>query len=592
MDKTANKPGTLSKIIKLLRPFRKQLFLLILLMLVISIIQALPPLISRYIINDIIGANKREQLFGIACVAIAIPTCNALLGFIQSMGVSIVGQRFILKLKMNIYKHLLNLHMGYFSKNSTGKLINRIMGDSTALLFILDAGSIQIIADMFCSTFAITAAFYINWRLSIILIIVLSLFYLNFIILRKRIRMAWKNFRTAGDRLASGVQNRLSANLTVKTYSAEERENIVFSEETNTASIYAHNGWKASSDNSFNAQLLQKFGHAAIFFIGCGMILNNSTTYGDVTAFVAYANMLFWPIIRFTMFAERLQNVRIAADRLFEILEEEPQVKEAENPITLKNVSGKVDFNNIHFEYEEGHPIICGFDLHVKPGETIALVGPTGCGKTTILSLLMRFWDVKEGSITIDGVDIREISKYSLKSLFGIVLQESLLFTTSIADNIRYARPSATMDEVINAAKIAEIHNEIMTLPRGYESVIGDKDVQLSVGQKQRISIARAVLANPTILIMDEATSSLDSRSESAIKQALDRFLSNKTSFIVAHRLSTIKNADKIILLDKGTIIEQGNHEELMQIENGRYRELYEKHSGAGIILDDSEAEE
>jgi ATP-binding cassette subfamily B protein len=404
--------------------------------------------------------------------------------------------------------------------------------------------------------------------------------------------MAWKNFRTAGDRLASGVQNRLSANLTVKTYSAEERENIVFSEETNTASIYAHNGWKASSDNSFNAQLLQKFGHAAIFFIGCGMILNNSTTYGDVTAFVAYANMLFWPIIRFTMFAERLQNVRIAADRLFEILEEEPQVKEAENPITLKNVSGKVDFNNIHFEYEEGHPIICGFDLHVKPGETIALVGPTGCGKTTILSLLMRFWDVKEGSITIDGVDIREISKYSLKSLFGIVLQESLLFTTSIADNIRYARPSATMDEVINAAKIAEIHNEIMTLPRGYESVIGDKDVQLSVGQKQRISIARAVLANPTILIMDEATSSLDSRSESAIKQALDRFLANKTSFIVAHRLSTIKNADKIILLDKGTIIEQGNHEELMQIENGRYRELYEKHSGAGIILDDSEAEE
>jgi ABC-type multidrug transport system fused ATPase/permease subunit len=204
----------------------------------------------------------------------------------------------------------------------------------------------------------------------------------------------------------------------------------------------------------------------------------------------------------------------------------------------------------------------------------------------------MRFWDVKEGSITIDGVDIREISKYSLKSLFGIVLQESLLFTTSIADNIRYARPSATMDEVINAAKIAEIHNEIMTLPRGYESVIGDKDVQLSVGQKQRISIARAVLANPTILIMDEATSSLDSRSESAIKQALDRFLANKTSFIVAHRLSTIKNADKIILLDKGTIIEQGNHEELMQIENGRYRELYEKHSGAGIILDDSEAEE
>ena len=592
MSKSAQKPSTLLKVFKLLLPFRKRLFLLILVMLTISIISALPPLISRYIINEIIGNNQREQLFGIACIALAIPICTALLGFVQSMGIAIVGQCFVLKLKMDIYRHLLDLHMGYFSKNSTGKLINRIMGDSTALLFVLDAGSIQIIADLFCSTFAITAAYCINWRLATLLTIFLSLFYLNFIILRKRIRTAWKNFRSAGDKLASGVQNRLSTNLTVKTYSTEERENEIFSEETNVASAYAHHGWKAGSDNSFNANLLQKFGHASIFFLGCGLVLNNSASYGDVTAFVAYSNMLFWPIIRFTMFAERLQNVRIAADRLFEILEEKPQILEAENPVVLKNALGKVDFNNIHFEYEENHPIISNFDLHVKPGETIALVGPTGCGKTTILSLLMRFWDVKQGSIAIDGVDIREVSKQSLKSLFGIVLQESLLFTTSIADNIRYARPSASMEEVINAAKIAEIHNEILALPRGYNSVIGDKDVQLSVGQKQRISIARAVLANPTILIMDEATSSLDSRSEAAIKRALDSFLSKKTSFIVAHRLSTIKNADKIILLDKGKIIEQGNHDELMQIPNGRYKELYEKHSGVGIIMDDSEEEE
>lgn len=592
MDTSANKPGTISKIIKLLHPFRKQLIALVFVMLIISIISALPPLLSRYIINEVIEENQPELLFGVACLIFAVPVCNALLGFIQSMGISIVGQRFILDLKMKIYKHLLGLHMGYFSKNSTGKLLNRIMGDSTSLLVVLDAASIQIVADLFSSTFAIIATFYINWRLAILLTIFLSLFYINFVILRKRIRNAWKNFRSAGDRLASGVQNRLSANLTVKSYSTEERENTIFTDDTNTASLFAHRGWKASSDNSFNAQLLQKLGHAAIFFIGCGLILNNSASYGDVTAFVAYANLIFWPIIRFSMFAERLQNVRISADRLFEILEEEPQIKESENPITLKNVEGRVDFNNIHFEYEKNHPIICGFDLHIKAGETVALVGPTGCGKTTILSLLMRFWDVQQGSITIDGVDIKDASKQSLKSLFGIVLQESLLFTTSIADNIRYARPSASMEEVINAAKIAEIHNEILALPRGYESIIGEKDVQLSVGQKQRISIARAVLANPTILIMDEATSSLDSRSEKAIKQALDRFLANKTSFIVAHRLSTIKNADKIILLDKGTIIEQGNHDELMQIPNGRYRELYEKHSGVGIILDDSEVEE
>ena len=589
MDKS---PSTISKLLKLLKPFRRQIFLLILVMLLISILTALPPLISRYIINEVIVGKQEDLLLGVGCIAITIPIFHACLGYTQSMGISIVGTKFILKLKTDIYDHLLNLHMGYFSKNSTGKLLNRIMGDSSTLAQILDAGSIQIIADLFSTTFAIVATFYINWRLAILLMIFLSLFYINFIVLRKRIRTAWKRFRVAGDRLATGVQNRLAANLTVKTYNTESKENIAFAEETNNAANFAHDGWRASSDNSFNATFLQKFGSASLFFIGCGLVLNDTATYGDVSAFVGYSNLIFFPIIRFTMFAERLQNIRISADRLFEILDEEPQVKEAENPVTLKDIAGKVDFNNIHFEYEEGHPIICGFDVHVNPGETIALVGPTGCGKTTILSLLMRFWDVKEGSITIDGVDVREASKASLRSLFGIVLQESLLFTTSIADNIRYARPSATMEEVINAAKIAEIHEEISALSKGYESIVGDKDVMLSVGQKQRISIARAVLANPSILIMDEATSSLDSRSEKLIKQALDRFLENKTSFIVAHRLSTIKNADKIILLDRGTIVEIGNHDELMKIENGRYRELYEKHSGAGIILDESEAEE
>lgn len=317
------------------------------------------------------------------------------------------------------------------------------------------------------------------------------------------------------------------------------------------------------------------------------MVLDGSANYGDVTAFTTYTMQILWPAVRFSQLAEQLQNVRISTDRLFEILDQKPEITSKKNAVQLANVRGRVDLNKVSFEYVPEHPVIRELDLHVEPGQTIALVGPTGCGKTTVLSLIMRLYDVKKGSVCIDGMDVRDVELSSLRRQFGIVLQESLLFTVSIADNIRYARPDASMEEVVNAAKIAEIHEDILGFRKGYDSVIGERDVQLSIGQKQRISIARAVLANPSIIIMDEATSSLDSESEKAIQLAMDRFLKGRTSFIVAHRLSTIRNADRILLLDRGVVVESGSHDELVAIPNGRYRDLYEKHAGKGVITDE-----
>ena len=580
---------TLRRIAPFLKPFRFKILALILTTAVLSVIAMLPPLFTRAIINDVIGKGERNLLLGLAVAIFAVPLLHAMVSFFQVIGIAYISQTFVLDIRMAVYRHLMRLHMGFFSTHSTGKLLNRIMGDSSNMQQVLNVTSIQVVSDLICSLFAIGATLWINWRLALPIIVVVCLFVANYRINIGKIRVYFRRFMNSSDRLASGVQNRLVANLTVKTYAAEDREGEVFAGQSNTTTEHAHESWIASTTFQNNTQLLQEVGRVTIYFLGCAMVLNGSADYGDVTAFTTYAMQILWPAVRFSQLAEQLQSVRISADRLFEILDEEPKVVDRPDAARIGRVRGEVDFDHIQFEYEEGHPVIRQFDLHVEPGQTVALVGPTGCGKTTILSLLMRLYDVKGGAVRIDGHDIRDIKTDSLRGQFGIVLQESLLFTVSVADNIRYARPSATQEEIENAARIAEIHDEILKLPHGYDSVIGNRDVQLSVGQKQRLSIARAVLADPAILIMDEATSSLDSRSELAIQRAMARFLVNRTSFIVAHRLSTIRDADKIVLLDKGVIVECGTHDELMAIEGGRYRDLYEKHSGKGVITDENE---
>ena len=581
--------STLRKILPFMRPFRRRILQLIFATGVISILAMLPPLFTRAVINDVIGERHTEILPGLIVLIFATPVLHAFVSFLQVLGIAYIGQKFVLDVRMHVYSHLLKLHIGFFGKYSTGKLINRLMGDSTTMQQILGANSIQVVSDLVCSLFAISATLYINWRLALPILIVVALFVVNFKLSITRIRKATRRWQNMNDRLSAGVQNRLVANLTVKTYAAENRENFHFDEQSEETTTHAHESWKASTTFSYNTQLLQEIGRVSIYFLGCAMVLDGSANYGDVTAFTTYAMQILWPAVRFSQLAEQLQNVRISTDRLFEILDQKPEIVSKPHALRLPRVRGQVDLDHISFAYIPGRPVIRDLDVHVKPGQTIALVGPTGCGKTTILSLIMRLYDVSAGTIRIDGHDIRDVALDSLRSQFGIVLQESLLFTVSIADNIRYARPDATMDEVVNAAKIAEIHEDILAIRNGYDAVIGDRDVQLSIGQKQRISIARAVLANPAIIIMDEATSSLDSESEKAIQRAMDRFLEGRTSFIVAHRLSTIRNADRIILLDGGVIAETGTHDELMAIPGGRYRELYEKHAGKGVITDETD---
>ncbi len=576
--------ASLSNVGVFIRPFRWHLIGLVGLTGILSVMAMLPPLFTRDVINRVIEGGHHDELFKLGVFLIGTAFASAACGYIQVLGTAYVGQTFVMRIRSAVYAHMLRLGMAYFGRHSTGKLINRLMGDSSALQQILSVATVQIISDLVCAAFAITATLFINWRLSIPLFVLLILFVANYHLSIGRLKRLTRAQRGAEDRVASGVQNRLAANMTVKTYGTESRENAVFRGQSAFSMELSRESQVASGAFSLNTRLLADIGRIVIYFLGCAMVLAGTASYGDVTAFSTYAMQLLWPAVRFSQLAQQLENVRISAERLFEILDEVPQIAERTDARDVGSVAGHVTFDQVQFAYLPEKPVLKGISFDVRPGETVALVGPTGCGKTTVLSLLMRLYDVNDGAVRIDGIDVRDLSFACLRRQFGIVLQESMLFTVSIADNIRYARPNATRAEVENAARVAEIHDDILKLPHGYDAVIGERDVQLSVGQKQRLAIARAVLANPAILVMDEATSALDSQSERAIQLAMERFLKNRTAFIVAHRLSTIRNAHHIVLLDAGVIAEYGTHDTLLAIPGGRYRHLYDTYAGKGII--------
>ncbi|MBQ6245715.1 MAG: ABC transporter ATP-binding protein, partial [Kiritimatiellae bacterium] len=477
--------STFSKILAFARPFRLQLLGMVALTSVLAAVCVMPPLIVRTVINRVIGEGETNLLPAVIVLYAAITLLSAGCGYLQTLAMAFVGQSFVMRVRTAVYDHLLGLSLSFFSRESTGKLVNRLMGDSGVLQQALTVTTLQVISDLICATFAISATLFINWRLAIPLYLLLFLFVLNYRLNIGRVRKLARAQRSAEDRVASGVQNRLAANLTVKTYGTEVREGLLFHEQSAASLDLAREGQVATSDFMRNSELLQSTGYAVIFFLGCAMVLDGTASYGDVTAFCSYTMLLISPAVRFSLLAQQLQNVKISAERLFERLDEEPVVTERPGAEEMHDCRGAIRFEDVHFGYVPDKEVLKGISLDVASGETVALVGTTGCGKTTILSLLMRLFDVTDGRITIDGHDIRDLTLKSLRSCFGIVLQESLLFSVSVADNIRYGKPQATQKQVEFAARIAEIHDEILALPRGYESRVGDHDVQLSVGQKQ-----------------------------------------------------------------------------------------------------------
>ena len=578
------KYANLLRAASLLVPYRRFLVIVAVLTVLMGIIATLPPMITRALIDKVFTERRTNLFLLLGVCQVAVWLIYLGIALIQGYICVWLGQRFVLDIRNKLYSHLLNLSLRFFSKNSAGMLVNRLMGDTNTVQLVLTSQSVVTLCDLVVATFALTATILISWRMTLVIALLLIVFTLNFRMTIKKIITANKAMRSSYDRLSGGVQNRLVANIAVKTFGTEERENEAFHLQSSETIAYGKAQGIAGNTFSMNVGLIQAVGGTLVAFIGYGFVLSGDMTYGDVLAVAAYAAQLLWPAVRLSNLITNLQQVAVSTERLFEIFDQEPEIKNDENPIHFNKLHGEVEFREVHFHYEPGIEIIKGFSLHVSPGDTIAFIGPTGCGKSTLLNLIIRYYDITGGELLLDGHPINRLDLPSLRKQFGIVLQESHLFSTTVWENIRYSRPDATDEEVMAAARTAEIHDFIMTMEKGYDTLIGDNGVELSIGQKQRINIARAICANPAILIMDEATSSLDSDSEQAIQRAMEKVLKGRTSFIVAHRLSTIRNATKIILLDQGIIQESGTHDELMAIPNGRYRDLYLKHMGKGVI--------
>ncbi len=550
----------------------------------LSVLAMLPPLLLRLIIDRVLAKGEHSLLPALAFCLLALPMVAASSRYIQATTIAMVGQRFVMDLRVAMYNHLLRLSMRFFGKHSAGKLLNRLMGDSSAIQEMVTTQSISIVSDLVCSSFAAVAALAISWRLALVLVVLMAFFVINFRLNIPKIRRLHRSYHGSLDRLSGGIQNRLSASLAVKTFGMEQKEHGVFQGELGASLELAQAASWTGMKFWMNMDLASNSGYLLVYFLGCAMTLRGDMSYGDVVAFSTYAMQLLWSSVRFSEMAKTIQAVRISMDRLYELCMEVPEVADRRDAVPPGRLRGEVAFEKVHFHYEPEKPVLDGFSLRVNAGETVALIGPTGCGKTTLLSLVMRYYDVTGGRLLLDGRDIREYRLFELRRQFGIVLQEPMLFHISIADNIRYARLDASQADIEAAARVAEIHDFITTLPQGYETVLGKEGMDLSLGQKQRITIARAVVANPSILFMDEATSALDSESERAIQNAMAKVLQNRTAFIVAHRLSTIRNADRIVLLDKGRIAEMGRHDELMALQGGHYRELYLTHMGSGVL--------